>query len=47
MKKILSLLAVSMFVFSCTKKANENEILIGSYSSNTGALATFGQFQLR
>lgn len=47
MKKILSLLAVSMFVFSCTKKTNENEILIGSYSSNTGALATFGQFQMR
>lgn len=46
MKKILSLLAVSMFIFSCTKKANENEILIGSYSSNTGATATFGVFQL-
>lgn len=46
MKKILSLLAISMFVFSCTKKINENEILIGSYSSNTGATATFGVFQL-
>lgn len=46
MKKILSLLAVSAFVFSCTKKINENEILIGSYSSNTGATATFGIFQL-
>lgn len=46
MKKILSLLAISMFVFSCTKKTNENEILIGSYSSNTGATATFGIFQL-
>lgn len=46
MKKLLSLLAVSLFVFSCTKKANENEIVIGSYSPNTGATATFGQFQL-
>lgn len=48
MKKILSLLAVSLFVFSCTKKAeNTNEILLGSYSSNTGATATFGTYQLR
>lgn len=47
MKKIFALLAISIFVFSCTKKANENEILIGSYSSNTGATATFGVFQLR
>ena len=46
MKKILSLLAVTLLVFSCTKKPNENEILIGSYSSNTGATATFGVFQL-
>lgn len=46
MKKLLCLLAASMFVFSCTKKTNENEILIGSYSSNTGATATFGVFQL-
>ncbi len=46
MKKFLSLLAVTLFVFSCTKKINENEILIGSYSSNTGATATFGVFQL-
>lgn len=46
MKKILSLLAVSLFVFSCTKKSNENEIVLGSYSSNTGATATFGVFQL-
>ena len=46
MKKLLALVAVSLFVFSCTKKANENEILIGSYSSNTGATATFGVFQL-
>lgn len=49
MKKLLSLqlLVICLFVFSCTKKANENEILIGSYSSNTGATATFGVFQLR
>ncbi len=47
MKKIMSLAAVLLFVFSCTKKANENEILIGSYSSNTGATATFGVYQLR
>ncbi len=47
MKKIFTLLAISLFVFSCTKKVNENEILIGSYSSNTGATATFGVFQLR
>ena len=47
MKKLIALLAMSLFVFSCTKKANENEILIGSYSSNTGATATFGVFQLR
>lgn len=46
MKKLLALVAVSLFVFSCTKKNNENEILIGSYSSNTGATATFGVFQL-
>lgn len=46
MKKVLALLAVSLFVFSCTRKANDNEILIGSYSSNTGATATFGVFQL-
>ena len=46
MKKLLALVAVSLFVFSCTKKTNENEILIGSYSSNTGATATFGVFQL-
>lgn len=46
MKKLVSVIAVSLFVFSCTKKANENEILIGSYSPNTGATATFGQFQM-
>ena len=47
MKKILSLVAVCLFVFSCTNKANDNEIVIGSYSSNTGATATFGVYQLR
>lgn len=47
MKKILSLLAASFFVFSCTKKTNDNEIVLGSYSSNTGATATFGVYQLR
>jgi branched-chain amino acid transport system substrate-binding protein len=46
MKKLVSLLAISLFVFSCTRKANENEIVIGSYSPNTGATATFGVFQL-
>ena len=52
MKKMVSLLAISLLVFSCTKKTNQaeveskNEILIGSYSSNTGATATFGVFQL-
>lgn len=47
MKNLIALLAISVLVFSCTKKTNENEILIGSYSSNTGATATFGVFQLR
>ena len=37
---------MSLFVFSCTKKTDSNEIVIGSYSSNTGATATFGVFQL-
>lgn len=46
MKKLVSLFAVCLFAFSCTRKANENEILIGSYSPNTGATATFGQFQM-
>lgn len=47
MNKLLALLALSLMVFSCTKKTevNSNEILIGSYSSNTGATATFGVFQ--
>ena len=48
MKKFLALLALTTIAFSgCTKKTNENEILIGSYSSNTGATATFGVFQMR
>jgi branched-chain amino acid transport system substrate-binding protein len=49
MKKLVTLLALSLTVFSCTKKTDQaasNEILIGSYSSNTGATATFGVFQL-
>lgn len=44
--KSLALVALSLLVFSCTKK-NENEIVIGSYSPNTGATATFGVFQMR
>ncbi len=47
MKQILSILAAVLFVVGCTKKSNDNEILIGSYSSNTGATATFGVYQLR
>lgn len=49
MKKIfLSLVFLSIFATqSCTKKATENEIILGSYSSNTGATATFGIFQKR
>jgi len=48
MKKIFALLAIATIAFSgCTKKTNDNEILIGSYSSNTGATATFGVFQMR
>jgi branched-chain amino acid transport system substrate-binding protein len=45
MKKLIALIAVSLTVLSCTKKENANEIVIGSYSSNTGATATFGVFQ--
>ena len=33
-------------MFSCTKKNDENEILIGSYASVTGATASFGTYQL-
>lgn len=43
-------IVAATFAFSgCTKKTEtaSNEIVIGSYSSNTGATATFGQFQLR
>lgn len=47
MKKLVLILAASFLAFSCTKKANDNEILLGSYSSNTGATATFGVYQLR
>lgn len=47
MKKLALILASSFLAFSCTKKANDNEILLGSYSSNTGATATFGVYQLR
>ncbi len=49
MKKIiLPLVFLSLFTLSsCTKKTNDNEILLGSYSSNTGATATFGIFQKR
>lgn len=49
MKKInlFIILTGLVFSFSCTKKANDNEILLGSYSSNTGATATFGIFQKR
>ncbi len=48
MKKFSSLIlvVVAFFAFtSCTKKANENEILLGSYSSNTGATGSFGVLQ--
>ncbi len=49
MKKIiLSLVVFGLLITSsCTKKTNDNEILLGSYSSNTGATATFGIFQKR
>lgn len=49
MKKIiLPLVLIGLLIASsCTKKTNENEILLGSYSSNTGATATFGVFQKR
>ena len=46
-KYLLPLLLTTLLAASCTKKANDNEILIGSYSSNTGATATFGVFQKR
>lgn len=43
-----SILAAALVIFaasSCTKKANENEILLGTYSSNTGATGSFGVLQ--
>jgi branched-chain amino acid transport system substrate-binding protein len=48
MKRFLSLassLLVILAITSCTKKANDNEILLGSYSSNTGATGSFGILQ--
>jgi len=50
MKNMFSLLSIAALVAfaGCTKKEeNKNEILIGSYSSNTGATATFGVYQMR
>ncbi|MES2802985.1 MAG: ABC transporter substrate-binding protein [Bdellovibrionota bacterium] len=49
MKKMISLLSIAALVAfaGCTKKENKNEILLGSYSSNTGATATFGVYQMR
>lgn len=48
MKRFLSLITVITAIVSfssCTKKTNENEILLGSYSSNTGATGAFGVLQ--
>lgn len=48
MKRFLSLIsvvAIATAFTACTKKANENELLIGSYSSNTGATGSFGILQ--
>lgn len=48
MKNFFALALVATVAFSCTKKnENANEILLGSYSSNTGATAAFGVFQKR
>lgn len=48
MKMLLSLVLIAAVGFGCTKKTDsENEILLGSYSSNTGATAAFGVFQKR
>jgi branched-chain amino acid transport system substrate-binding protein len=47
MKKLISIILISAIWAGCTKKTNENEILLGSYSSNTGATAAFGVFQKR
>ncbi|MBC7467509.1 MAG: ABC transporter substrate-binding protein [Bdellovibrio sp.] len=46
MKKLALLSIASLLMFSCTKKTNDNEILIGSYASVTGATASFGTYQL-
>jgi branched-chain amino acid transport system substrate-binding protein len=46
-KYLLPLVLTALFATSCTKKVNDNEIVLGSYSSNTGATATFGIFQKR
>jgi branched-chain amino acid transport system substrate-binding protein len=43
---ILPLILMGLLMtHSCTKKTNNNEILLGSYTPNTGATATFGIFQ--
>lgn len=50
MKRLFALFTLFIFAVpfsSCTKKENKNEILLGSYSSNTGATATFGVYQMR
>lgn len=46
MKKLALLFVASLLTFSCTKKNDDNEILIGSYASITGATASFGTYQL-
>lgn len=48
MKRFLPLVSffiVMATISSCTKKANDSELLIGSYSSNTGATGSFGILQ--
>lgn len=42
---LLALGALGLFTTACTKKNNSNEIILGSYSSNTGATASFGTLQ--
>lgn len=46
MKKLALLFVASLLTFSCTKKTDDNEIVIGSYASITGATASFGTYQL-
>ncbi|MFN3455082.1 MAG: ABC transporter substrate-binding protein [Pseudobdellovibrio sp.] len=46
-KAVLAVSVATALLSGCTKKTDQNEILIGSYSSNTGATATFGVFQKR